>query len=190
MDMFDITCWLLNVAMWLFTTRIPALGFIFHLILRSYDYNVEGQLPANLCLVTILSPVLKIPPATCSNGKQIIQFQFSDFQWFAITEVTGDWPRVTLVEGWLYCRGVSCSVCCVAVFHLVLQPGTSWRCTASVPPMSPLPGQGAGSPRGRSTPPQGLHPQGHIFSSKGNVLHLQIYTHVLYNNTKLGFLCK
>ena len=30
---------------------------VFHLILRSYDYNmhVEGLLPANLCLVTLLS---------------------------------------------------------------------------------------------------------------------------------------
>ena len=31
---------------------------MFHLILRSYDYNmhVEGFLPANLCLVILLSP--------------------------------------------------------------------------------------------------------------------------------------
>ena len=33
------------------------LGFIFHLILHSYDYNrhAEGLLPANLCLVTLLN---------------------------------------------------------------------------------------------------------------------------------------
>ena len=41
--------------------------------------HVEGSLAANLCLVTLLNmetnSIWKIPPATCSNGKQNIQFQ-------------------------------------------------------------------------------------------------------------------
>ena len=54
------------------------------LILRSYDYNmyIERLLPANLCLPSshfinlgTMVSIWKIPPATCSNGKQNIQFQ-------------------------------------------------------------------------------------------------------------------
>ena len=42
--------------------------------------HVEGLLPVNLCLVTVLRSeqlfaVSKILPATLSNGKQNIQFQ-------------------------------------------------------------------------------------------------------------------
>ena len=51
---------------------------VLHLILCCYGYNmhVEGLLPANFCLVTLLSlelliAVRKILPAACLNGKQM-----------------------------------------------------------------------------------------------------------------------
>jgi len=47
---------------YLFKVGVPAPGFYFDIILLSYDYNmhIEGLLPANLCLVTLLSSDIAI----------------------------------------------------------------------------------------------------------------------------------
>ena len=53
-----MTVHITGLAFLIVNATVAALGFhFFHLILRSYDYNihVESLLPASLCLVTLLN---------------------------------------------------------------------------------------------------------------------------------------